>query len=492
MKIKITQIIWIVVVTVMSLYLLTTANFAQAANIDNAFVQVKGDRFILNKQPFVMKGFNYYPSHYGLASMTEWDWNEVDKELAAGASLGANTVRAFIDYGYSVGDPDYSLGVATHYHLTPEYLVALNKFLTIANKHGLKVIFGLFGYMPGYQFKKEGDNATPKKYLAELVTHFVNDPRIMAWELMSEGDLMPKKFGTDYAQVERFYEDMSKVARQYDPNHLTTIGFADISMAYTVQDLVDFISFHYYPDPALLTPQINNLRNKLNHPMPIVEAEFGSPAQGKPGASLSRHMVNLGANLDIALNFEHLAGALFWQLLDLDVPKTALNRMGEKQSHLKFGVFDENLQAKPSATLVRNFFTHEYNLNNKITFKYTEANKTPLGYRVLAVKIGGMQFLDENHSVLKALAFGTIEANLLQGQGWYANEAGGQWLGNINKTSTLYINIPASTKYIVLQNVVSASASNKLQLWIKNRLIGVVTVFKQPNNYTIILNDELT
>lgn len=448
------------------------------------FLKTNGDQFTLNGKPFVMKGFNYYPSHYGLSDMTTWDWNEVDKELALGESLGANTVRAFIDFGYSTGNPYYKKPIRYAYKTTPRYLAAINHFLLLADKHHLKVVFGLLGYMPGFFFVSSQPNyGTARNYVAYLLATFANDPRIAAWELVSEADLAPGKFGTDTKRITTLYNAVISTARANDKNHLITIGFADIHNAASVQNMVDFISFHYYSDSSLLTPEIETLKHDLHHPMPIVEAEFGSPSSGRSEDNMSRHLISLGANLDIALHEEHLAGALFWQLMDLGDVKTDLTRMQHKQGHLKFGVFDENYNAKPSATLVKNFFTWQYNQNNKISFHYTDLYRTSAGYRLLGIKLAGMQFLDKNKKLLKEIEFGTIAANLMEGQGWYANETGGQWLGNSNKIATLYTDIPTNTAYILLTGVKGAQGKNELQLWNNNKLIGSIVTHWRPMNY---------
>ncbi|MBI4834606.1 MAG: cellulase family glycosylhydrolase [Planctomycetes bacterium] len=453
----------------------------------NYFLTTSGDKFMHGNSAFTMKGFNYFPRNYAWASMAEWDWVEVDEELALASSLGANTVRTFIDYGYSTDNPDESKDIYTNYHPTMAYINSIQRFLNIAAKYNLKVILGFFDYMPGWAFIDNGDHETPKKYLTELIPHFRNSPTIAAWDIMNEGDMLVDKYGTDYDKLLSFYRDMSAHISVLDRNHLITAGFGKIDKAADSKDFVDFISFHRYEDPADLGPKIRTLKASLGKAMPIVDQEYGYASAGNAWASASGNVTRLASHSDIIFNNENLAGGIFWMLMDLNnPPATALCRAGAEDLDLKYGAFSSTLEAKPSVEVINKYFTGQNTSAKRIKFQYSQVETTPVpgDGRYLALAFTYLEFLAADTSVLKRVDFGTIEANKLQGQGWYPNEPWGQWTGNLDKVNTLYVDIPANTASIKV-NVFSYQANNAVDIWIGETFLGTINVTPAVADYIL-------
>ncbi len=106
----------------------------------SGLVYVEGDRLMVDGEPFVMKGYNYFPRDYGWTAMAHWDWDEVDAELALAAQYGANTIRTGMDYPYLTGN-FYTKPPTRRYQVPLENLDAIERFLSIAAKHGLKVVY---------------------------------------------------------------------------------------------------------------------------------------------------------------------------------------------------------------------------------------------------------------------------------------------------------------------------------------------------------------
>jgi endo-1,4-beta-mannosidase len=433
-----------------------------------------------------MKGFNYFPRNYAWGAMTEWDWSEVEFELAWGASLGANTVRTVIDYGFSTNNPDHEGNLVAMAHPTPEYIAAMQHFLAISDRYGLKVIFTLFDFMPGWFFIDQGRHDIAGAYLGELLPHFTDDARIVAWDILNEGDLLPEKFGTDINRVLDFYRAMSEQVKSLAPNHLITAGFGKIDRAHLSEDFVHFVSFHYYEDQATFTRDIQALRGRLSRPLPIVAQEFGYPSAGNPWAGLSAHTVRLGGYLDIALMSEELAGALFWMLTDLNPPRTSLTRAYDvNQLDLKYGVFDGLFHQKLSYTSVRKFFTGVYNPSRRIRFRYTQEPTpfSPQDGRYLAIGFLYLRFVDANGSTIAELNFGSKHTNQFQGQGWYPTETWGQWAGSLDKTATLYLSFPEETTSIQFGAYSPFSVPNEVSLEIGNRVFEPVTLTPNAVNH---------
>ena len=474
----------------------------------NQFLEIKDGQFILNNEPFVMKGFNYYPRNYGWSSMTEWNWNEVDAELDSGASLGANILRTFIDYPYSVGDKDViSIDEIANCLPTEKYLAALDTFLTIAKTHNLKVIFTLFDSMPDTAFTTQFDiyGWAAKVYLDSLILKFINDDRIASWDILNDGDRLPDDTTKDikFDEVIRFYENMSEKIRSIDSNHLITAGFSKIDKAYLSQNLVDYISCHYYEDQGAFGEKIRKLKDSLKMEIPIVIDEFGFPSKDDAGDKTSEHIVKMVSYLDDILNVYKLNGGIFWILTDFNhPPNTNLTRMpspfpNNRIHELYRGVYDGNLKPKPSALPVKRYFTNKYVLWDRLDFKYSKIRKgidlDSLDKRHFAVAFHDkIKFLDKDSLTIDFFTFSDKITNQIQGRGWYKLEDWtdywGQWAGNLDSISSMYITPPDTTQYIKLY--LDADSSNtKMTISMSGYPLDTITVKKDTiDSFVIIFN----
>jgi hypothetical protein len=457
------------------------------------FVGISGSQFTVGGRPFVMHGFNYYPRNYGWSAMTEWDWSEVDQELGLAAGLGANTIRTVVDYGFSTGHPseDWTPDAVTRQaHPTAAYLAAMDRLAAIADAHGLKVVFSLFDFMPAWAFIGSAQYQPATTYVTELVAHFESDPRIAAWDILNEGDMLPEKFPTtSQASVLNFYRTMSGAIKGADHLHLVTADFGKIDQAHLSQDFVDYVSFHYYGDQARLTQDIAALRGRLQRPMPIVAGEVGAPSAGNPYATLSSHTVALGGYLDDTLDVQALAGTLVWTLVDANPPKTALTRQGHMDP-LDYGVYDGELHPRASAETVRHFFAGECGPDKRIELRFAgaQSSPTPGDARYLAVGVRQLTMLRADGTTVSQLKFGTPEANAVQGRGWYSNESWGQWAGELDGTATLCLSVPADTATITL-DAQARQPNTTVQVWIDGDMRASVNLQPNPDDYLLALTD---
>jgi hypothetical protein len=464
----------------------------QARRATTGYLSISGEGFVVDAQPFVMRGFNYYPRNYGWSAMTDWDWSEVDQELALAAGLGSNTIRTVVDYGFSTdhSDQDWTAGQVTRQHQpSAAYLAAMDQLLTIANRHGLRVVFSLFDFMPGWAFIDRAQYGLATTYVTELVSHFADDPRIAAWDILNEGDMLPDKFPTtNQAAVLHFYAAMSTAIRSVDHRHLLTADFARIERADLSQNFVDYVSFHYYGDQARMTQEITALRGRLRHPMPIVASEVGAPSSGNQWATLSSHTVALGGYLDVGLNAPVLAGILIWTLVDPNPPRTSRTRQGLMEL-VNYGVYDGALQPKASAQMVRRYFAGECGPGTRIELRFPgpQPGPTPSDSRFLMIGLHQLTLSRADGSAVSQLTFGTLEADALEGRGWYANENWGQWAGELSGTAALCVSVPADTATVSL-TAHSRQPDAELQVWVNGSMRG--TFYLQPtvDNYLVALN----
>jgi hypothetical protein len=452
---------------------------------DQGFVGVSGENLVLDGQPYVLKGFNYFPSNYGWATMSDWDWGQVDNELALASSLGANTVRVFVDYGYSTGHPEevWTQDEVDQFQTpTQPSIDALQHLLAIADSHGLKVIVGLFAYAPTWAFIDRAEYGPGTTYLQALIPVFADDPRVAAWSVYNEGDLIPEKFPKVSQDSILSYDNaMVSAVRSVDKNHLVTVDFGRVWNAHLAQAIVDFISFHYYDDPAALPDQIQALRGRLDKPMPIVLGEVGSASAGNQYASVDGQTIALDAYLDTALNGSPpLAGVLVWDLTDQNTPQTQLNRQRDKGS-LKLGVSDGGLQDKPAAAVVQRYFSGGCGPDDRIELRFPNAPTQPPSnsQRVLQVGVRQLALLRSDGSTISQVQFGTPAANLVEGSGWYGNENWGQWAGQPSRMASLCMSVPDDATAMSIQ-AHGIQPNTVLEVWYQGVKQGAVML--QPTD----------
>lgn len=491
--------------------------FREKANSDE-FLTIENGQFMLNNEPFIMKGFNYFPRNYHKSSMVTWDWNEVDTELALGKILGSNVVRTFIDYGFStdsLGKGDYNDGindiweVENYYKPTRQYISAINNFLDIAYKHELNVIFSLFDYMPGWAFidQREQYIGLAKIYLDSLIGYFKDDSRIVAWDILNEGDLLTEKYGTPFPKILEFYKEMYNTIDSLDSNHAVTAVFGNIDSVYMSEDLVDFISFQFPDsDQAYYGQIIRKLKSTIqDKEKPIISAEFSHSTKYAKGASEREHTIRMANYYDHCLNVERskLNGALFWTLTDFsEHPKTELTRLmipvpiGERFEFFK-GVLDTTLKEKTSFDVIKRYYTKRYNVEDRLDFQYSKIKKPSisdsLDKRHFAVTFHDkIEFLDKDSSVIDIISFSdTTMAKHLPGKGWYlledwSNYWGywGQKAGNLDSVSSMYITPPDSTYFIKLR-LEADSLNNKLTILMSGLPLDSINLTMNPLDYTI-------
>jgi hypothetical protein len=439
-----------------------------------------GGHFVLDGRPFVMKGFN--PRNYPWCAIDTWNWQEVGEELALGASLGANTVRTFVDYSFCTNNP-HEINVDVNYHPTAACLQAFGQFLQLADQRGLKVIVFPLQRMPGWAIVDNGQHWIAEAYLDELVAPFADDPRIAAWDVLNEGDLFP----TPMEKVVAYERAIADHLHSIDPNHLVTAHRARADSTPETQEYVDYVTFHNYERLEGVRQRIQAVRSQLLRPMPVVLGEYGySSAEPSSSYPLSGHLVWLGGPSDAALQMENLDGALFWELMDHNSPPTSLTSLCDTGQDLseKFGVFESDLTPKLSASIMRKYFTGKYGPSNRLLLQYSEVVlEGGSEGRYLALAMRYLDFLDGDGGLIQHIPFGTTDANLMQGHGWQSNEDWGQWTGDPAGSAALYVTIPTGAVSLRL-NMASQVDGNQVQVSYAGRLLGSAMVGQQPGEFT--------
>ncbi len=250
-------------------------------------------------------GANYIAS-YARNSVEMWgrfDPRVIDRELEYAQSMGLNSVRVWLDCR-----PDWEY---------PNVILKrFEKFLDLCGKHKLTVMPILFDScgIEEKDFKEQGEDihwrrwiANPgydylfpehwdklEKYVKDIVGTFLNDPRILAWDVMNEPWCNRNPENDEHKSVvQRFLKHFAELVRSLNPDAPITIGVTALDRAEYVEDLIDLISFHSYEtDPGrwkLLLMEANQYAELKGKP--ILLTEWGYPTWGTQ-ASVGRLMTD--------------------------------------------------------------------------------------------------------------------------------------------------------------------------------------------------------
>jgi mannan endo-1,4-beta-mannosidase len=321
-----------------------------------SFIKTSGTNFTLDGRPFFVTGVNNHYLPYGSQA-------EVTRVLDDAVAMGANVVRTFLQP--VVGSLDGSIATIWNWRLEADasdlavkgtYLLYWNPsqngmaindgangmqkidfLIAEAGKRRLRLIIAFldfWAYTGGAQQMrawygsqdKSGfffrDPRTKRDYKA-WVTHVVhrvnpltglayrNDPTIMAWELMNEGNARPDGLRLAWTA------EMSAYVKSLDPNHLVSSGHANV--AEKLSDLMiptlDFGTWHGYPLYYKLTvEQFNETITEFcqlaaRAKKPVLLEEFGY-ARSAPDSAEAYAMW-----LDTLTRDPNCAGWMVWRLV---------------------------------------------------------------------------------------------------------------------------------------------------------------------------------
>ena len=261
-------------------------------------------------QPWLV-GCNYIPStainQLEMFQAATFDPATIDRELGWAKELGFTSVRVFLHD--LLWEQDRA-----------GFLARCDEFLTIADRHGIRVMFVLFdscwhpkpalGPQPaplpfthnsGWVQAPGADAlvdqaARPrlKDYVTGVVGRFANDKRVVAWDVWNEPDNLdggaPKRPGLDpenkVALVNALLPDAFAWAREARPSQPLTSGvWRDSDVVDRLDDCKriqlgasDVVSFHSYADAVVLERCIDSLSA---YGRPVLCTEY----MARPGGS---------------------------------------------------------------------------------------------------------------------------------------------------------------------------------------------------------------
>ena len=234
-----------------------------------------------------IRGVNYEPrtavNDTDIWQAETFDLKIIGQELGWAQGAGYNNLRVFMQYLVWEHDPE---GLKKR----------IDQFLTIADKHGMKVMPVLFDdcafagkepYLgkqddpipgvhnsqwvpsPGHErVTNKAEWPELEKYVKDIVGTFSKDRRISIWDLYNEpgNDGMREK-------SQPLVETAFAWARSVHPSQpLTTAAWTDFNgvMSHRQMQLSDIVSFHGYDPPEMLTSKIEICRT-MGRPMLCTE-----------------------------------------------------------------------------------------------------------------------------------------------------------------------------------------------------------------------------
>ncbi len=229
------------------------------------FVTLEGDLFIIRGLAVnhIFELREDYPEFRD--GWFESAWNNAEERkladwLAYLKTRGVNTTRIGLTV-YWDGIPGDLGGMAD-----PQVKEALERYLTIADSMGIKVIPVFYwGHYTTFGFENEVYDAVlggkhefewfynreaiglQKQFIADIIIDFHNDSRILAWELMNEIRNIHSQYFMDWNN------ELTEFIRSLDVDNLITISHLptsdpQLSMWYANKGQTDFYAYRGYPE----------------------------------------------------------------------------------------------------------------------------------------------------------------------------------------------------------------------------------------------------
>ncbi|MBN2470214.1 MAG: hypothetical protein JXN59_05760 [Anaerolineae bacterium] len=493
-----------------------------ATQDSSGFLYTEGGWLMLNGEVFIMKGFNYYPRDYGWTNMADWNWDAVEEELALAKSLHANTIRTGIGPLPAADNIFQKKNIYTHTQVTGEYIDAIERFLEIADRSGMMVVFWLNDLQP-WEMHEPGKFKPVEEFLEQIIPLFADDPRIAAWDLGTDLDgtyLLPDQpnkwdlypWMTRDNMVE-YLRDVAETVREVDRNHLLATGFCWPSSSLLTTNFTDFLFFQFlgadYPgvlesntqigsadeygftaSPAGFEEKLEEIRAQLSSEMPIVPSEFGTYSGGDHSPDFQAGIYRQA--LEAIFLREHLAGALNWALTDFTWPPKAPTPVEadapqagvEEQT---FGVFDLDYNPKPAAQIASAYFDDQsgvalFTLPEQISFTFSKTFIPGEGdTRPLAIAFDYLAFMDEQGKELARLDIGDpgarpyLTSGFYDDEGPWGNEADNfAWSGGKEKKAVITYPFPAGTSAILMR-ILGGQHNIEMKTYVEGQLTDTRT-----------------
>ena len=293
--------------------------------------------------PGELKMMNYYPSTAGWSAMwTSYSHARTDKDFAAIAGLGANTVRIIVQPA-AVGWPEVSdLGAATFADI-----------VATAAAHGLGVQLTLFDLWYSWS-----DIATSKTWATSLLAPYHNDQRIVLVELQNE---IPTANETAMAWARQLLPHLATLLPGV-PRSLSAFSTASLQAIGTTipRESLDVIDVHLFGTVQTMPARLAAAQEvAAGRPVIIGEAGDSTGRSNTPGSEQAQ--LSFYEKVTQLVDDAGIGTFAPWILSDFTtgaMPPTLASPV-----EARFGLRRLNGSWKPAAASVRNMFQHKGNVD---------------------------------------------------------------------------------------------------------------------------------
>ena len=189
----------------------------------SAFAAVKGDQLLIEGQPVLVKGTNYWLHNAPFVdTWGEWDGPRVKADLAKAKALGVNNIRIGLPYIYP--PIDLVWGDKLSERVNGPITNLMTQLLQIAASYDMKVIFVLFDGADRVDDPQAAEWRQQLNYVQGIVEPFADDDRVLAWDLKNEPDNgMVWKKGDPEGSI-AWLGKIAAAVRLVDTRHPITVG----------------------------------------------------------------------------------------------------------------------------------------------------------------------------------------------------------------------------------------------------------------------------
>jgi len=236
-----------------------TVDLTDYTPTSNQWVVSNGSQLLIDESPFTINGINYYPrmSPFDLF-LTDTEADVMGKELDVIVPTGINTLRIFINLNQLfLCDSNAIPNTAT-------FTILDSIIQTIGNKnlHAIVVLHQTI----------DDPEQTSWQQLQFLVARYRNEPTILAWDILENGDKLYDELTSEV--VLTWLASAIQASRQMDNQHLITASWQ--SHTHDTIEWVDIVSFQHFEDYQSLRQNIANLKSLTDKPILLSAIGFST------------------------------------------------------------------------------------------------------------------------------------------------------------------------------------------------------------------------
>jgi hypothetical protein len=244
-----------------ALAVILEARVTDFGSANSPFAGRRGTAFVRHGTPFRPLGVNYYnaagdPEIFQCGTPLDEPDTRLDEQFRRiRAETGANVVRFWAYRSYTDSGTDWR---------------ALDRVIRLAQAHDLLLIPVLENqwadcthggprtadwYAGRYRQPDDGYSISYEEYVRRIVARYRDEPTIFAWMLMNEAEAKRTDGSGDPDPLHAFAEQMTRLVKEIDPNHLVALGVIGRGQPGTADvaferlhaiGTIDLVSYHDY------------------------------------------------------------------------------------------------------------------------------------------------------------------------------------------------------------------------------------------------------